>query len=108
MTPPSLHRMTIHLMLATALFGLSGCGVNNSERELNLGSVSIGQQLIDLQAAHEAGALSEDELDNARTALLEALHDTQCDPSDDTDGEVTVHMEAGSDDEDDEDNGWLF
>jgi hypothetical protein len=51
----------------------SGCW-NGDQRHLTLNG-SLGQQLIDLQRARDAGALSEAEFERAKGALLRALDD---------------------------------
>lgn len=118
-------RLALAGVLAAALLIATGCGVNNAESELHLGSVSIGQQLMDLQAAHKAGALSADELSAARSALLGALEFAECNGGAGGNGgdrEVSVRIDSGSggdddggshrksraSEEDDDDGGWLF
>lgn len=60
--------MRIALVLLTVL--VAACG--NDHRNIHLGDVSLGQQLIDLKAAHEAGAIDEAEYEEARSRLLAA------------------------------------
>jgi hypothetical protein len=58
------------LLLAVAL--LAGCW-NGGNTNLDLGSVSLGQQLMDLKAARDAGAIDHAEYEATRGALLEAV-----------------------------------
>ncbi len=46
-----------------------GCW-NKGNEHINLGSVSIGQQMIDLQSALEAGAMTQAEYDQTKQTLL--------------------------------------
>jgi hypothetical protein len=48
---------------------LSGCW-NQGNTHMSLGTVSIGQQMIDLQSALEAGAMSQSEYDQTKQTLL--------------------------------------
>lgn len=48
---------------------LSGCW-NRGDTHMSLGSVSIGQQMIDLKSALEAGAMSQIEYDETKQTLL--------------------------------------
>jgi hypothetical protein len=56
------------LVLVAAL-GLAGCW-NGENVNLRMGDVSLGQQLIDLQRAREAGAIDDEEYQRVRTALV--------------------------------------
>jgi len=51
---------------------LAGCW-NGENIHLDLGSVSLGQQLIDLKAAHDSGAIDDAEYAATRQAILEAV-----------------------------------
>lgn len=58
------------VVLATCLtLAIPGCG-NVNKTEIELGDVSLGQQLIDLKRALDADALTEDEYEDAKAALL--------------------------------------
>ena len=60
----------IRTALLIALIGmLSGCW-NQGNKHISLGSVSIGQQMIDLQSALEAGAMTQAEYDQTKQTLL--------------------------------------
>lgn len=59
-------RLAIGLLFVATLAGCGDTRVVN----LNLGSVSIGQQLIDLQAAKTAGVIDDAEYEVARAAIL--------------------------------------
>ena len=56
-----------------ALLLLTGC-YNGDVNNIRFGDVSLGQQLMDLNSARNTGAMSEDEYQKARAALL-ALSD---------------------------------
>lgn len=87
------------------VLGLSACGFDSSYNNTNLGSVSIGQQLIDLKAAQEDGLLSDKEYRVLRTKLLRALSDSlDANTSDDDDHD----REVTESDDDDDDDEWLF
>lgn len=58
------------LFPAAALLLLAGC-YNGDVNNIRFGDVSLGQQLIDLKSAVDGGAMSEDEYQEARAALLE-------------------------------------
>jgi hypothetical protein len=56
-------------LLVGAILILSGCW-NGGNTQISLGSVSIGQQMMDLKVALEAGAMSQAEYDETRATLL--------------------------------------
>jgi hypothetical protein len=56
-------------LLITFICMLSGCW-NQGNTHISLGTVSIGQQMIDLQSALEAGAMSQSEYDQTKQTLL--------------------------------------
>lgn len=56
------------LIAITLLFG-AGCW-NGQNTSINLGDVSIGQQLIDLKRALDEGAMTQDEYDQTKQTLL--------------------------------------
>lgn len=62
--------MRSSMLLGAAL--LAGCW-NGGNTNLDLGSVSLGQQLIDLKAARDAGAIDAAEYEATRRAILEAV-----------------------------------
>lgn len=89
---------------AVASLLLCACGVDSSYTNTNLGSVSIGQQLIDLKAAQDNGLLSEQEYRTLRVKLLRALArslDTNTDADTDNDA-------LDDEPEEDDDYSWLF
>ncbi|MCZ6709198.1 MAG: hypothetical protein O7B25_02420 [Gammaproteobacteria bacterium] len=63
-------------LLISVICMLSGCW-NQGNTHISLGSVSIGQQMIDLKSALEAGAMSQTEYDQTRATLLSM--NTVCD-----------------------------
>ena len=63
-----------HLALGLLAFTLSGCVIAMGNRDLGqprTGNATLGQQLIDLKKAQDAGALTEDEYQAQRKKLLE-------------------------------------
>ena len=56
-------------LLIAIISMLSGCW-NQGNKDISFGSVSIGQQMIDLQSALEAGAMSQTEYDQTKQTLL--------------------------------------
>ena len=61
-----------NLILFTVLVLLAGC-FNGGNSNISLGDVSLGQQLIDLKRALEEDAISEDEYEEAREALMASM-----------------------------------
>ncbi len=80
------------LPLLTALL-LSACVQENNPRNLRLGDVTLGAQLIDLKAALEANAIDRDEYEKMKRGLVNAA--SMC----------TAYDEEEPDEEDD---SWLF
>ena len=74
--------LKIALLLVFGL-GLGACFNDNEERRIVLGNVSLGDQLIDLQKAHEAGAISNQEYRQMREALVNLVTDQDRDDDDD-------------------------
>ena len=67
------------LCISTLCLGLAACFNDNHEREVHLGDATVGQQLMDLKTAREAGAISEAEYRKARRALVHLLTELACD-----------------------------
>ena len=61
------------LLGSIVIISLAGCW-NGENIHVNLGSVSIGQQLLDLKAAADEGAMSEQEYQVARQKILSLVH----------------------------------
>ena len=57
-------------LVLTSTLLLSGCVAAIGNRDGTKSSATLGQQLIDLQKAKEAGAISEAEYDAQRSKLL--------------------------------------
>lgn len=76
------------IFFAGILMAMAGCW-NGDVSNVSLGDVSVGQQLLDLQSAHEAEALNDEEYEQARQKLLSLLDgcDCQSDGSDQGEGE---------------------
>ena len=70
---------------------LSSCIQENNPRNIGLGDVTIGQQLIDLKLALDSESITQDEYDVVKKNLIAAS--TMC---------------AESKTESDEDGGWFF
>ena len=94
---------------------LSACGNDSSYNNTNLGSVSIGQQLIDLRAAKNDGLLTEKEYRELRTKLLRALSNSLDRSTRTTSDDLSsdAHTDAGAENSDDNEAeegafDWLF
>ena len=71
---PNIGRQSALASLAlTCLLALGGCDASSNNVQLHLGSVSVGEQLMDLQKAQAAGAISSGEFDVAKADLLRLL-----------------------------------
>ena len=115
---PSPSRFTAALTLGLCLM-LGGC-FNQQEVTTSLGSVSIGQQLIDLKKARDSGSLTRSEYEQSKEALLNMLQsigddeDIEYDDDDDDDDRKNRRKNgSGADNEDDKDDddeksGFLF
>ena len=69
---------------------LSSCIQENNPRNLRMGDVTLGQQLVDLKKAYDTDAISESEYEQMKDNFVSA-----------------ASMCADSDDDDDDD-GWFF
>ena len=58
---------------AILCISLAGCW-NGENVHVDLGTVSIGQQLLDLKAAADAGAMSQEEYQTTREKILSLVH----------------------------------
>jgi hypothetical protein len=67
-----MKRLFIFLPIAMCIATLTGCvaAIGNRDQGLNRGNVTLGQQLIDLKKAKEAGALSDEEYQEQRARVL--------------------------------------
>jgi hypothetical protein len=64
----------MRILLLPLLLTLAGCWNDNGDRRtLDLGNVSLGRQLIDLQVARDAGAISADEYAALKHALIDSV-----------------------------------
>ena len=64
----------------------SGCIDSMNGKSINLGDVSLGQQLIDLKAALEAEAITPDEYERLRAELIAAVDMCELDEEPEDDG----------------------
>ena len=79
MCSPYIHNGTdmkkpffLHIFSAlAALLMLSGCVASIGNSGAQRGNATLGQQLIDLQKAKDAGAITESEYQTQKTRLLE-------------------------------------
>ncbi len=60
--------ITITLLTSILAFGLAGCGSSEPRKEIT--TVSVGQQLIDLQKAFDSGAISKEEYERLRLRIM--------------------------------------
>ena len=72
-------RVCLTAIVASLALAASSCG--NVNKGIELGDVSLGQQLIDLKRALDQEALSSDEYDQAKAMLLSTAN--ICGESDD-------------------------
>ena len=70
---------------------LVACVQENNSRNISLGDVTVGQQLIDLKVAYDSDAISQSEYGQIKDNLIAASR-----------------MCASEEEEDDDDDGWLF
>ncbi|BEQ13963.1 SHOCT domain-containing protein [Desulfoferula mesophila] len=65
---------TLYTMIFVAMFGLSialaGCGGADVQTQNTTTTVSEGQQLIDLQKAYEAGAITKEQYEQQKAKVL--------------------------------------
>ena len=108
---PQINYKALGLCISLCLL-LTGCFNQGGESSVNLGSVSVGQQLIDLKKARDTNSISNSEYEESKAALLNLLknsaeeedfeHDSDDDDSD------RKKSKAKDKEEDDDDSGWLF
>ena len=65
-----LRTLSLALMIPLAL-ALSGCGGGGAKVETQNVSVTLGQQLIDLQSAYDKGIITEKQYNDTKKNLLE-------------------------------------
>lgn len=70
------------LALAASIVLLSGCW-NGGNTAISFGDVSIGQQLTDLKAALDGGAITQEEYEKTKKSLLALT--THCEQNEDED-----------------------
>ncbi len=112
------HRASPLLVLLLTTLCLSGCGNGDNKSTLDLGSVSIGAQLIDLKKARDAGAISGKEYRTLKANMLALVNDAATlndnrEPSDDAQSSDSDGDGDGDDDNpheqhEDDDSGFLF
>lgn len=70
-----MNRLKLQAILAAGLIAigviLPGCGGGGAKLETQTRSTTLGQELVDLEAAYSRGIISEEEYQKAREALLE-------------------------------------
>lgn len=67
-------KLAIAALAVVATLGLYGCGGGGSKTEISTQQQTLGQELLDLKNAYDAGAMTEDEYNNAREKIMKA-HD---------------------------------
>ncbi len=102
MTVSALPRLIAGLALATLLLVSGGCFNDSHGIKVDLGSVSIGQQLMDLKTARDEEAISDAEYRKMRRKLIAAVNDLETGSDDDDD-----HDRAEERSEDDDDFAWF-
>lgn len=66
-----MKRLIVSTTIALSALCLSGCVAASGNRDARPGSGTLGQQLIDLQKAREAGAISEAEYQTQKAKVLD-------------------------------------
>ncbi len=61
--------LSLTLLVAALLSGCAGAAFNRIDLTLNR-NITVGQELVDLQAAHEKGVISDEEYAQAKTDIL--------------------------------------
>lgn len=101
-----MHSMKVALLLVLSL-GLSACFNDNEERSIVLGNVSLGDQLIDLKKAHDAGAISDNEYRKMRESLVSLIADQDFEVDDEDGDEDEDERKKKDNSEEDEGFSWL-
>jgi len=57
-------------VLAASCLGLSACGGGGANSETTVSTTTTGQELTDLQAALESGAITQEEFDKKKKEIL--------------------------------------
>ncbi|MCG8400354.1 MAG: SHOCT domain-containing protein [Firmicutes bacterium] len=65
-----MQRLIIGIALTTALLLTSGCIAIGGRNETSTNPPTLGKELIDLKTAHEQGALTDAEFENAKAQLI--------------------------------------
>ncbi len=69
--PTSLARRLMLLAPCGVFLGVAACGGGGAELQSNISTATVGQQLMDLKKAYEAGALTQKEYEQQRKKILE-------------------------------------
>lgn len=79
--PRNLRILIATFAITISMTGMSGCHAGDISNT-SLGDVSVGQQLLDLKAAYDQGAISEDEYTQAKQKFLSLLEGCECNSED--------------------------
>jgi len=100
------------LILVCLVLGLAGCNAEHNTSTVDLGSVSIGEQLIDLKKARDEGALSGSEYRKLKNELLTLVEKAGTNASPQNAPEQNTPVERDSEhqhtDSEDTESGFLF
>ena len=108
----SFAKSALQMAIAFSLcLTLSACF--NGENTMDLGSVSIGQQLIDLKKARDSGSMTAEEYESAKKSILLLLSDIADDDDVNIEIEIDDDENEGEDEdekekEEEESSGFLF
>lgn len=94
-------------LVLTLPFALAGC-FNSSDAAvtLDMGSVSLGQQLMDLDAAKEAGAISKAEHRMIRDKIIKGIAALELDEDEDDAVEIMLDVSENKRDAEEEEDGF--
>lgn len=67
-----MKKTLLFTLLLTFSLGLTACGGGGATTEVSTSTQTLGQELIDLQKAYEAGVMTESEYNKTRERLIKS------------------------------------